>query len=138
MLDQQARTQQTATAQNHHIQSVAKMRAEDPEFDKLAKQAEDPTFPNQIPPEMQIYISNSVHPHQAKKIFTDLLKNENSNLKMNNALLTGTYDKWLQKTLGAGTENPASPEPVPDLSEDDNTSDTGGDQSAIDDYLKAI
>lgn len=136
LLQQQAQQQQTATAQNFHHQSVNKMRQEDPEFDKLAKQAEDPAFPNKIPPAMQIYISNSVHPDHAKKIFTDLLKNENSNLKMNNAFLTNTYDQWLQKTLGSKTDATTSPNPVPDLSEDDNTGESEGDSSAIDDYLK--
>lgn len=95
MLEENQQAQATNQAAQYHTQNVQRMMTEDPEFAKLNKQDN----PLHVPASVAIHISNSLSHEHAKKLFKELLTNEMSNLKMSNAVLSGTYNEWLQKIL---------------------------------------
>ena len=125
---------------NHHVNTIQKMVGEDENFKKLA---EDSSYA--VPPEVAVHLTNHLSPQQAKKVFTELLSNENSHLKMSNAFMKGQltndygdYDKWLKNILNTSMESPSSPDPVPDLGGGENFESDGDQMGNIDAYLKSL
>jgi hypothetical protein len=129
-----AQQAQIARAGMYHHQNVAKMKADDDKFKKLEE-----STPLNIPEEVAVHLSNNLTHDQAKKLFTELLTNENSNLKMQNAHLTGRYNEWLTKMLNNTGAPGGAPEPVPELGQEANTgAANSADDSQIMDYLKKL
>lgn len=124
---------QLKNAVTHHINNVGKMKNEDPKFKKLAEESS-----LGVPDEVGIYLSNNLDHDTSKKLFKELLTNETSNLKMQNAFLTGNFDKWLNQMLSHQTESKESPSPSPDLTSQNSGGVEGGRDDNIMSYLGTL
>lgn len=126
---------QMNNAFNHHLQNIDRIKKEDPKFEKLA--GED--NPLNVPAEVGVYISNNLTPNESKKLFTELLTNEMSNLKMKNAFLQGgeSFSQWFHKILSqAKKETGKAPEVVPDLSKDTVSGVSSSNMDNVENYMK--
>lgn len=122
----------------NHIDKVGKM-ANDEKFKKLAESTS-----LHIPTEVAVHLSNHLNDDMAKKIFTELMSNENSHLKMKNAFLTGKaegswdeYDKWLKNMITNNSSSKPSPEVVPDLGSGEGFEGENS-LSNVDDYINSM
>lgn len=137
--DSQAKASESAQAQraaSFHNQSVQKMKTEDPEFAKLAR--DDNSLG--IPAHIAIHLSNALSHDQSKKLFKELLSNETANLKMQNSALSGTYDDWLKKILTnsmPSDEKGISPRSAPDLSREQSATNNDQSDDVLMDYIKS-
>lgn len=125
---------------NHHVQTIQKMVGEDENFKKLAEESQQA-----VPAEVAVHLTNHLSPKEAKKVFTELLSNENSHLKMSNAFMKGQltndygdYEKWLKNILTTSMDQPSAPEPVPDLGGGENFESDANQMSNVDAYLRSL
>ncbi len=126
---QQQQDQQFKQASDYHDQNLQTLMGGDKDFDELVKNNQE-----KVPRAVAIHVSNNFSPDSAKKIFKELLSNENTNLKMKNAYLeeltqpeTGAYQKWLgqlmQQNGGGAPSDEKAPSPVPELNSVESGSD---------------
>ena len=141
--NQHQEEQQFSQMYNNHQNNVQKMLNEDEGFKDLVDKANEQKIA--IPTEVGVHLSNNLTSSQSKKVFKELLSNENSFLKMQNSYLvgqqTGTWDKynnWLKQILNTSTDSEVAPEPVPDLGRGEATADSAGDMGNVDSYMKSL
>lgn len=139
-LAQQKQEQDLAQAHQYHSQNLQELMGDDKDFKSLVEQNEA-----KVPLPVAIQISNSFTPEQSKKIFKELLTNENTNLKMKNAFLestqnpqSGNYEKWLSQLVrqnNNGAPNESAPSPVPELSNSPSGDTDSEDMDGIMNYM---
>ena len=133
MLAQKKEEDDASRALEYHLKNSNRMVSEDDNFASLVKNTN-----LKIPDEVLVHLSNSLSHEQSKKLFRDLLSNETSNLKMQNAYLSGSYNDWLQKVLASPSDFKQAPTPVPDLGNEAGVATQGSSDENVLSYLKGL
>jgi hypothetical protein len=141
---QQALEQQVQSIRQKHLENIDKFKKEDPDFEKLA------STDNKlgVPEDVALHISSQLSPEKAKDVFKELLSNENSNMKMENARLKtlsgdkqheNAFSDWLKTLISQKSdEKSGAPEIAPDLGNESSSSGDDGSYSNTDDYLNSM
>ena len=137
-MQEENKKQEAQKAYDYYMKTANDLISNDPKFKELVeKTANEGKYG--LPLEVSVKIANALSPDKAKDVYTELMSNENSHIKMENARLKGddSFNQWLSKIVAnSKMDEKKPPADMPDLSESDITDKNYHHDDNVTDYIK--